>query len=200
MLRSKSSILLLVYDNAWATLAYVPVSANWESTSSGHLKLRLAMPISPLAKPRPSTSATITEAPEVVVAEEQLVAAKTEGIKNTACWHPPKTFLAEVPVWSVSGVRAGYEPVTPAAPAVLQSLGVPPWLRWEELSEVDARRDELVLPNRKTWWSWPETKNEGRISVMSLLTTTQFSMFHYENISRDLKVIMKQWTMLWTYI
>lgn len=36
------------------------------------------MPISPLAKPRPSTIATITEAPQVVVAEEQLVAAKTE--------------------------------------------------------------------------------------------------------------------------
>lgn len=40
------------------------------------------MPISPLAKPRPSTSATITEAPEVVVAEEQLVAAKTEELET----------------------------------------------------------------------------------------------------------------------
>lgn len=36
------------------------------------------MPISPLAKPRPSTRATTTEAPEDAVAEEQLVAAKTE--------------------------------------------------------------------------------------------------------------------------
>lgn len=40
------------------------------------------MPISPLAKPRPSTSATITEAPEVGVAEEQLVAAKTEELET----------------------------------------------------------------------------------------------------------------------
>lgn len=31
------------------------------------------MPISPLAKPRPSTTATITEAPEVVDTEELLV-------------------------------------------------------------------------------------------------------------------------------
>lgn len=46
--------------------------------SSGHLRLRLAMPISPLAKPRPSTSATRTEAPEAAAAEEQLVAAKAE--------------------------------------------------------------------------------------------------------------------------
>ncbi len=36
------------------------------------------MPISPLAKPRPSTTATITEAPGAVVAEEQLVAKQTE--------------------------------------------------------------------------------------------------------------------------
>lgn len=40
------------------------------------------MPISPLAKPRPSTSATITEAPEVEVAEEQLVAAKKKERKR----------------------------------------------------------------------------------------------------------------------
>ena len=54
-------------------MAYVPVSANWESTSSGHFKSRLAMPISPLAKPRPSTTATITEAPEIVDADEEVV-------------------------------------------------------------------------------------------------------------------------------
>lgn len=89
MLRSKSKIWFLVYDNACATLAYVPVSANWESTSSGRLRLRLAMPISPLAKPRPSTSATTTEAPELMVAEEQLVAAKTEGIKKHSMLTPP---------------------------------------------------------------------------------------------------------------
>jgi len=31
------------------------------------------MPISPLAKPRPSTTATITEAPEIVDADEEVV-------------------------------------------------------------------------------------------------------------------------------
>ena len=34
----------------------------------------------------------------------------------------------------------------PADPGVLLNLGVPPRLRKEELSEVDARRDEAVLP------------------------------------------------------
>lgn len=48
--------------------------------SSGHLRLRVAIPISPLAKPRPSTNATITEAPEAAFTEEQLVAAKTEEL------------------------------------------------------------------------------------------------------------------------
>ena len=40
------------------------------------------MPISPRAKPRPSTSATITEAPEVVATEE-LVAAETQELENS---------------------------------------------------------------------------------------------------------------------
>lgn len=47
------------------------------------------MPISPLAKPRPSTSATITEALEAAATEEQLVAAKTEELEMPfpSCWH-----------------------------------------------------------------------------------------------------------------
>lgn len=50
------------------------------------------MPISPLAKPRPSTSATITEAPEAAAAEEQLVAAKGEESEMhfPYCWHNVK--------------------------------------------------------------------------------------------------------------
>lgn len=40
------------------------------------------MPISPLAKPRPSTTATITDAPEAAIAEEQLVAAETEKFEH----------------------------------------------------------------------------------------------------------------------
>lgn len=83
---------------------------------------------------------------------------KNRGIRNTASviLTPPETFRAEVPVWSVSGVHAGCEPMAPAHPRVLQSVGVPPLLRREELSEVDTRSDELVLPNRKLWWSWPK--------------------------------------------
>lgn len=72
----------LCHKCEWVTLAYVPVSANWQSNSSGHLRFRLAMPISPLAKPRPSTTATITEATEVVVTEEPVVALKKEEIRR----------------------------------------------------------------------------------------------------------------------
>lgn len=43
------------------------------------------MPISPRAKPRPSTSATITEAPEVGVADEEVVAATEEKLE-TQLW------------------------------------------------------------------------------------------------------------------
>lgn len=96
---------------------------------------------------------------------------KNRGIRNTASamLKPPETFGAEVPVWSVSGVLAGREPVAPADPRVLQSLGVPPRLRREELSEVETRSDESVLPNRKLWWSWPKTKYEERVCAMPLL-------------------------------
>lgn len=55
--------------------------------SSGHLRLRLAMPISPLAKPRPSTSATRTEALEAAAAEEQLVAEKAEELEMHPLFH-----------------------------------------------------------------------------------------------------------------
>lgn len=54
---------------------------------------------------------------------------------------------AEVPLWSVRGVRAGCDP------RVLLSLGVPPWLRRGELSEADARRDGFVLANLELGWS-----------------------------------------------
>ena len=39
--------------------------------------------------------------------------------------------------------------MAPAARTVLLSPGVPPWLQVAEVSEVDARRDEFVLPNTK---------------------------------------------------
>ena len=51
------------------------------------------MPISPLANPRPSTRATITEAPEAEVAEEQVVAAKKKERKKSELETQPETGL-----------------------------------------------------------------------------------------------------------
>ena len=55
-------------------------------------------------------------------------------------------------MWSVSGVCAG---CVPAAPGVLLSLGVPTWLRKEELSEVGANTDGFILPTVKPWGDGP---------------------------------------------
>lgn len=55
----------------------------------------------------------------------------------------------QVLVCSVWGVCAGYKPVAPEDPGVLLSLGVPPWLRKEQLSEVVLRSNEFGLPGVK---------------------------------------------------
>lgn len=117
--------------------------------------MRLAIPISPLAKPRPSTKATITEAPVVVVTEEQLVATYAEKSELEAQTQLSDAFRAGILVGSVKGVRAGWESVTPA---VLWSLGVPPWLQRGELSEVDTSTDEVVRPG----WGCPESRQNAR--------------------------------------
>lgn len=77
-METQTFIFFEMSGNRELTLAYVPVSANWERTSSGHFKLRLAIPISPLAKPRPSTTATITEASVFVDPDEQLLPTTTQ--------------------------------------------------------------------------------------------------------------------------
>lgn len=43
--------------------------------------------------------------------------------------------------------------MAPADPGVLLRLDVPPRLRKEELSEVEARSDVFVLPDLKLWWN-----------------------------------------------
>lgn len=83
------------------------------------------MPISPLAKPRPSTRATTTEASDAL-AEEQLVAAKKYRIQGKRTKKSRILGEQEYSVlWSVSGVRAGYEPEATADPGALLKIGVP---------------------------------------------------------------------------
>lgn len=86
------------------------------------------MPISPLAKPRPSTRATTTQASDAL-AEEQLVAAKKYRKHRIQGKRTERSrILGEQEysvLWSVSGVRAGYEPEATADPGALLKIGVP---------------------------------------------------------------------------